>query len=160
MSSGKAKHLFQQERSSRPAVDHSSASSRRDADKDSATTNCQVRKGSLIQQLLFVNCFHPSNNYEETTMKKLLLTTACILALTSAGAMAQNTGPAAQTNQNDMSKDKMGKDQMSRDKNTTTGSSMTDKSGNSKGMQPSGSGPNTNNMGSQAGGGAGSGGGK
>lgn len=86
-------------------------------------------------------------------MKKIILTTLGIVALTSAGAMAQ-TGPAAQNNQTEAPKTQMGKD-----KNMTTGTSTGDKRGDSKGMQPSGAGPNTNNMGSQAGGG-GSGGGK
>ncbi len=89
-------------------------------------------------------------------MTKLLLTTACIIALTSAGVMAQTNGPVAQRNLTDAPKTQMGKDNK-----MTTGSSTTDKRGDSKGMQPSG-GANTNNMGSQAGGGAGggSGGGK
>jgi len=85
-------------------------------------------------------------------MKKILLASACVLALSSVGAIAQTNQPAPGA---DSSRANM-------HKGTTTGAATTrDKRGDSKGMTPSGAGPNTNNMGSQAGGGSGgSGGGK
>jgi hypothetical protein len=91
-------------------------------------------------------------------MKKILLASACILALSSTGAIAQTNqaAPGASTQGNvgpDSSRANM-------HKGTTTGSATTrDKRGDSKGMTPSGAGPNTNNMGSQAGGGSGGAGG-
>lgn len=82
-------------------------------------------------------------------MKKVLLASACALALSSFGAAAQTTQqPAAAA-----SKD------VPANQSTTGVAGMKDKRGDSKGMTPSGGGANTNNMGSQAGGGAGAGGG-
>lgn len=88
-------------------------------------------------------------------MQKILLASACVLALSSVGAIAQTNqpSPGASTQGN------VGPDspRAGVHKGVTTGSASAtrDKRGNSKGMAPSGAGPNTNNMGSQAGGGSG-----
>jgi hypothetical protein len=74
-------------------------------------------------------------------MKKILLASACILALSSAGAIAQQgqtaPGPASQSN--------VGPDTPKGAKKGMTTGEARDKRGDSKGSMPSG--PKTNNMG-------------
>jgi hypothetical protein len=79
-------------------------------------------------------------------MKKILLASACILALSSASAIAQQgqpaPGPSSQGN--------VGPDTPKGEKKgMTTGEAkaMRDKRVDSKGSMPSGAGPKTNNMG-------------
>jgi len=92
-------------------------------------------------------------------MKRILLASACILALSSAGAIAQQNQPApGASGQGEVGHDSS----KAMKKGTTTGaaSGTQDKRGDSKGNVPSGAaGPNTNNMSNQAGGGAGGAGG-
>jgi hypothetical protein len=76
-------------------------------------------------------------------MKKIMLASACILALSSAGALAGSSKS-------------MGKHHAG---TTGVASGMQDKRGDTRGSTPSGADPNTNNMSSQAGGGAGGAGG-
>ncbi|MET3973129.1 MULTISPECIES: hypothetical protein [Bradyrhizobium] len=89
-------------------------------------------------------------------MKKIVLASACILALSTAGAFAQTNQPAAgASGQGEVGPSSAG----TMKKGTTTGaSSMKNEAGDSMGRQPArAGGTNTNNMGSQAGGGAGGG---
>ncbi|MGY4597269.1 hypothetical protein ACVWXL_005015 [Bradyrhizobium sp. GM22.5] len=88
-------------------------------------------------------------------MKKIILASACIMALATGGAFAQ-TQPAPASGQGDVGPSSRGP----ATKGMTTGASsnMQNEAADSKGKQtPSAGGSNTNNMGSQAGGGAGSG---
>ncbi|MGY4622497.1 hypothetical protein [Bradyrhizobium sp. USDA 4486] len=87
-------------------------------------------------------------------MKKIVLASTCIMALAIGGAFAQ-TQPDT-TGQGGVGQSSRGP----ATKGMTTGksSNMQNEAGTSKGTQsPSAGGTNTNNMGSQAGGGAGSG---
>ena len=87
-------------------------------------------------------------------MKKILLASACILAFSSVGSIAQTNQPAPGTSTQGHVGPNSSRVYMHR--GTTIGSAATrDKRGDSRGMIPSGAGPNTNNMGSQAGGGSG-----
>ena len=92
-------------------------------------------------------------------MKKFVLASACILALaTTGGAFAQVNQPAPGAS----GQGEVGPSSSTMKKGTTTGASrMKNQAGDSMGRQPGSSGgTNTNNMGSQAGGGAGGSGGK
>jgi hypothetical protein len=91
-------------------------------------------------------------------MKKIVLASACILALTSAGAIAQTTGQPGAV-QSQAAQPAPGASGQMKNGAMTTGSAQQDKRGDVKGSTPSGAGPNTNNNGSQAGGGAGGAGG-
>ncbi|MBW7971678.1 hypothetical protein [Bradyrhizobium sp. BR 10289] len=87
-------------------------------------------------------------------MKKILLASACIIAMAT-GAVAQTNQPApGASGQGDVGQSSRGP----ATKGMTTGkaSNMQNESASSNGTQPpSAGGSNTNNMGSQAGGGAG-----
>jgi len=89
-------------------------------------------------------------------MKKMLLASVCVLALSSTGSIAQTSQPTpgASTTKGHVGPDSS---RANTHRGITIGSAtMTrDKRGDSRGMAPSGAGPNTNNMGSQAGGGSG-----
>jgi hypothetical protein len=94
-------------------------------------------------------------------MKKIILASACIMALATGGAFAQ-TQPApgasgqAASGQGDVGPSSRGP--ATKGMTTGTSSNMQNEAADSKGKQtPSAGGSNTNNMGSQAGGGAGSG---
>jgi hypothetical protein len=86
-------------------------------------------------------------------MKQFALASACILVLaTAGGAYAQTNQPAPGAS----GQGEVGPSAAGKMKSTTGSSNMKNQSGDSMGRQPSTSGgPNTNNMGSQAGGGAG-----
>ena len=91
-------------------------------------------------------------------MKKLILASACILALASGSAFAQTQPAPGASGQGDVGPSSRGP----ATKGMTTGrsSNMQNEAADSKGaQQPSAGGTNTNNMGSQAGGSSGSGGG-
>lgn len=89
-------------------------------------------------------------------MKKIILASACIMALATGGAFAQTQpGPGA-SGQGDVGPSSRGP--ATKGMTTGTSSNMQNEAADSKGKQaPSAGGSNTNNMGSQAGGGAGSG---
>ncbi|MGL9621050.1 hypothetical protein QRQ56_23830 [Bradyrhizobium sp. U531] len=89
-------------------------------------------------------------------MKKIILATACITALATGGVFAQTQPAPGASNQGEVSPSSRGP----ATKGMTTGraSNMQNEASDSKGaQQPSAGGTNTNNMGSQAGGSAGSG---
>ena len=92
-------------------------------------------------------------------MKKIILASACILALSSAGAFAQTNQPApGASGQGEVgpgaTKGAMKKGKINHTSGMTTGTgAMKNKAGDSRGKTPTGSLPNTNNMGSSAGGG-------
>ncbi|MBR0754104.1 hypothetical protein JQ604_18120 [Bradyrhizobium jicamae] len=95
-------------------------------------------------------------------MKKIILASACILALSSAGAFAQTGQPApGASGQGEVGPGatkgtmKKGKINHATGMTTGTGGAMKNKAGDSRGKTPGGSLPNTNNMGSTAGGGSG-----
>ena len=91
-------------------------------------------------------------------MKKLILASACIMALATGGAPAQTQPAPGASGQGDVGPSSRGP----ATKGMTTGraSNMQNEASDSKGAQPpSTGGTNANNMGSQAGGSAGSGGG-
>jgi len=90
-------------------------------------------------------------------MKKIILASACIMALATGGAFAQTQPAPGASGQGDVGPSSRGP----ATKGMTTGraSNMQNEASDSKGAQhPSAGGTNTNNMGSQAGGGAGAGG--
>ncbi|WP_407118124.1 hypothetical protein [Bradyrhizobium sp. LMG 9283] len=92
-------------------------------------------------------------------MKKIVLASACIMALATGGAFAQTQPAPGESSQGGVGPSSRGP----ATKGMTTGrsSNMQNEASDSKGAQtPSAGGSNTNNMGSQAGGGAGSGSGK
>jgi hypothetical protein len=98
---------------------------------------------------------------EDNQMKRIILASACIMALATGGAFAQ-TQPApgasgqAASGQGDVGPSSRGP--ATKGMTTGTSSNMQNEAADSKGKQtPSTGGSNTNNMGSQAGGGAGSG---
>lgn len=89
-------------------------------------------------------------------MKKIILASACILALATGGAFAQTQPAPDASGQGGVGQSSRGP----ATKGMTTGksSNMQNEASSSKSTQsPSAGGSNTNNMGSQAGGGAGSG---
>lgn len=89
-------------------------------------------------------------------MKKIILASACIMALATGGAFAQTQPAPGASGQGDVGPSSRGP----ATKGMTTGrsSNMQNEASDSKGAQrPSAGGTNTNNMGNQAGGGAGSG---
>ncbi|MDA9533960.1 hypothetical protein [Bradyrhizobium sp. CCBAU 25338] len=89
-------------------------------------------------------------------MKKIILASACIMALATGGAFAQTQPAPGASGQGDVGPSSRGP----ATKGMTTGrtSNMQNEASDSKGAQsPSAGGSNSNNMGSQAGGGAGSG---
>lgn len=89
-------------------------------------------------------------------MKKIILASACVMALATGGAFAQTQPAPGASGQGDVGQSSRGP----ATKGMTTGksSNMQNEAGSSKGTQPpSAGGSNTNNMGSQAGGGASSG---
>src|SRR3954470_5816737 len=86
-------------------------------------------------------------------MKKILLASACVIALASTGATAQQGQPAPGAS----GQGEVGPNARMKSGTTTGASTMKDNAGDSKNSVPSGAGPNTNNMESQAGGGAGGG---
>lgn len=88
-------------------------------------------------------------------MKKIMLASACVIALATGGAFAQTQPAPGASGQGDVGQSSRGP----ATKGMTTGksSNMQNEAGSSKGTQPSAGGSNTNNMGSQAGGGTGSG---
>ncbi|MCK1742848.1 hypothetical protein IVA80_18685 [Bradyrhizobium sp. 139] len=89
-------------------------------------------------------------------MKKIILVSACVMALATGSAFAQTQPAPGASGQGDVGQSSRGP----ATKGMTTGksSNMQNEAGSSKGTQPpSAGGSNTNNMGSQAGGGAGSG---
>lgn len=89
-------------------------------------------------------------------MKKLILASACIMALATGGAFAQTQAAPDASGQGGVGPSSRGP----ATKGMTTGrsSNMQNDASDSKGaQQPSAGGSNTNNMGSQAGGSAGSG---
>jgi hypothetical protein len=89
-------------------------------------------------------------------MKKIVLVSVCVLALASvSGAYAQTNQPAPGAS----GQGEVGPSSSGKMKTTTGRSNMKNQAGDSMGRQPGrAGGSNTNNMGSQAGGGAGSGG--
>jgi hypothetical protein len=99
------------------------------------------------------------------SMKNILLASACIFALSSGAAMAQQqSAPGAVQSQpapGASGQGEVGPNAKNGMKpNTTTGASgMRDKAGDSKGSTATGRGANTNNMENTAGGGAGGAGG-
>jgi hypothetical protein len=92
-------------------------------------------------------------------MRKVLLASACIFALSSAGAIAQTPQPGSgrPSSQGNVGPDSSGK--MMKNDRATTGSNMM-KRDESKGMTPPAGPGNSNSSNPQAGGGAGSGGGR
>lgn len=89
-------------------------------------------------------------------MKKIILASACIMALATGGAFAQTQPAPGASGQGDVGPSSRGP----ATKGMTTGrsSNMQNEVSDSKGAQrPSDGGTNTNSMGNQAGGGAGSG---
>lgn len=89
-------------------------------------------------------------------MKKIILASACIMALTTGGAFAQTQPAPGASGQGDVGPSSRGP----ATKGMTTGrtSNMQNEASDSKGAKsPSAGGSNSNNMGGQAGGGAGSG---
>lgn len=89
-------------------------------------------------------------------MKKIILAFACFMALATGGAFAQTQPAPGASGQGDVGPSSRGP----ATKGMTTGrsSNMQNEVSDGKGVQsPSAGGSNTNNMGSQAGGGAGSG---
>jgi len=89
-------------------------------------------------------------------MKKIILASACVMALATGSAFAQTQPAPGASGQGEVGQSSRGPST----KGMTTGksSNMQNEAGSSKGTQPpSAGGSNTNNMGSQAGGGAGSG---
>jgi len=89
-------------------------------------------------------------------MKKIILASVWVMALATGGALAQTQPAPGASGQGDVGQSSRGP----ATKGMTTGksSNMQNEAGSSKGTQPpSAGGSNTNNMGSQAGGGAGSG---
>lgn len=91
-------------------------------------------------------------------MKKIILASACIMALATGGAVAQTQPTPGASSQSDVGPSSRGP----ATKGMTTGrsSNMQNEASDSKGAQhPSDGGTNTNNTRSQAGGSSGSGGG-
>ncbi|MCK1737867.1 hypothetical protein IVA79_28755 [Bradyrhizobium sp. 138] len=91
-------------------------------------------------------------------MKKIILASACIMALSTGSAAAQTQPAPGASGQSDVGPSSRGP----ATKGMTTGrsSNMQNEASDSKGAQhPSDGGTNTNNTGSQAGGNSGSGGG-
>lgn len=89
-------------------------------------------------------------------MKKIILASACIMALATGGAFAQTQPAPGASDRGDVGPSSRGP----ATKGMTTGrtSNMQNETSDSKGAQsPSAGGSNSNNMGGQAGGGAGSG---
>lgn len=89
-------------------------------------------------------------------MKKIILASACMMALATGGAVAQTQPAPGASGQGDVGPSSRGP----ATKGMTTGrsSNMQNEASDSKGAQhPSAGGTNTNNMGNQAGGGSGGG---
>ncbi len=89
-------------------------------------------------------------------MKKIILASACVMALATGGAFAQTQPAPGTSGQGDVGPSSRGP----ATKGMTTGraSNMQNEASDGKGtQQPSAGGSSTNNMGSEAGGGAGSG---
>lgn len=88
-------------------------------------------------------------------MKKIILASACVMALATGGAFAQTQPAPGASSKGDVGPSSRGP----ATKGMTTGrsSNMQNEASDSKGPQPSSAGSNTNNMGGQAGSGTGSG---
>ena len=99
-------------------------------------------------------------------MKKIILASACIMALATGGAFAQTQPAPSASGQGTSGQGASGQGDVgpssrgptTKGMTTGTSSNMQNEASDSKGKQaPSAGGSNTNNMGSQAGGSAGSG---